>query len=430
MHVKLKLKTVRNVVVGLILVALGFSGGWWGGQRELLKKGGVDLGLPKRVVNVNTPAEFQDVDFSLFWEAWGKMEQNFYDPGKLDAEEMVYGAIEGMVGSAGDPYSIFLPPSDNQRAEEDLSGSFEGVGIQLGYRDGQLAVMAPLHGMPAEAAGVKAGDYILRIKDESKGVDVDTQKMSLPHAVELIRGEHGQVVSLTLYRDNNGGQPFEVSMARDTIVVPTVEVTFWPAGGIVEGTKADEASYPDGSVAQLKLSRFGDKTEDEWNSAVSRILGRGDLEGIVLDLRNNPGGYLNGAVFVASEFLSEGLIVKQQGRIEAESFGVNRRGSLIGKPLSVLINGGSASAAEIVSGALRDRLGVTLVGERSFGKGTVQNIISLPHGTSMHVTTSQWLLPEGDSIQETGLTPDVVATDSAETAVDEQLQAAIKQVGK
>ncbi len=124
------------------------------------------------------------------------------------------------------------------------------------------------------------------------------------------------------------------------------------------------------------------------------------------------------------------MIVKQQGRIEAESFGVNRRGSLIGKPLSVLINGGSASAAEIVSGALRDRLGVTLVGERSFGKGTVQNIISLPHGTSMHVTTSQWLLPEGDSIQETGLTPDVVATDSAETAVDEQLQAAIKQVGK
>lgn len=409
-----------------IFVALGFGSGWTAGQNNLKSKGGVDLGLPKKLVNVGAPSQYQEIDFSLFWDTWARMEKDYYDPEKLDPEKMVYGAIEGMVASAGDPYTVFLPPQEQQRAEEDLSGAFEGVGIQLGYRDERLAVMAPLKGMPAEKAGIKAGDYILNIKDVGKNIDVDTNRMSLPEAVDLIRGEHATQVTLTLFRENNGGKPFDVTMSRDTILVPSVVLSFVPASGMKDDTVVDQASYPGGSVALLSLSRFGERTQDEWNEAVAKILARSDLKGTVLDLRNNPGGYLDGAIFVAGEFISDGVVVKQQGRNDSQSYSVNRKGKLIGKPLTVLINGGSASASEIVAGALRDRLQTKLVGEKSFGKGTVQSVVDLPGGTGMHITTSRWLLPAGSWIHETGIEPDVEATDSADTLADEQLNAAIE----
>ena len=203
---------------------------------------------------------------------------------------MVHGAIQGMVSSLDDPYTVFLPPVQQQRTSEDLSGAFEGVGIQLGYVDSQLAVMSPLRGMPAEKAGVEAGDYIVHIKDEAKDVDVDTRGMSLPEAVNYIRGEHDMPVTLTLYREG-ADKPFDAVIRRDTIVIPSVDLTF------------EEDPKKSGSIAHIILSRFGERTESEWNGVVDDILGKTDVNGIVLDVRNNPGGYLDGAVFVASEFI-------------------------------------------------------------------------------------------------------------------------------
>jgi len=425
MRIRVNLKIVRNVVLGLILLSMGFSFGYTYREKELKKSGELDLSLPQRLTNTSVPGEYRDVDFTLFWDAWTKLEQNYVDPDKLDKQQMVYGAIKGMVSSLGDPYTMFLPPVEEKRTTEDLAGAFDGVGIQLGYKDEQLAVMAPLKGMPAEKAGVKAGDLILHIKDVEKGIDEDTRGMSLPDAVDKIRGEKGKVITLTLYR-LGADKTFDVDLARDTILIPSVDLQWLtPEGKAV----ADDEGYTGPEVAHLSLYRFGDRTESEWNDAVDQILKQNNLKGIVLDLRNNPGGYLNGAIFIASEFIDSGLVVKQQGRTQSEDYSVNRKGRLIGKPLSVVVNGGSASASEIVSGALRDRLGVKLVGDKTFGKGTVQEQEELAGGSGMHITIAKWLLPSGEWIHKEGIPVAVEATDSAETTdVDEVVQAAIGEL--
>ncbi len=410
---KLKLKTIRSIVVWLIFLVVGSGIGYYLGTQELEVEAG--RVVPKLVVNTESPAEYEEVDFSLFWEVWNKLEDEYLDEEKLDDEIMVYGAIRGMVSAVGDPYTVFLPPQEQKRTEEDLSGSFEGVGIQLGYIQNQVAVIAPVKGMPAEAAGVKAGDLILHIRDDDKGVDVDTAGMSLPEAVSIIRGEHGKKVTLTLYRQNNGNQPFDVQLMRNTIVIPSVELE------VVDDPDGE------GKLAHLSLLRFGGRTEEEWNEAVEEIVAQGGVEGVVLDMRNNPGGYLNGAIFIASEFIDGGVVVKQQGKHQTETFSVNRRGKLTSLPVVVMVNRGSASASEIVAGALRDRLGAKLVGERSFGKGTVQNAETMRNGTGIHITVARWLLPGGDWIHDSGLEPDIEATQSAEEADrDQVLEVALK----
>lgn len=415
MSFKLRLKTIRTFVISLILLVLGGGVGYYYGTGAINAQ--MAQPIRKVVVNEEVPQEYQEVDFSLFWEVWSKLERDYFEPERIDPEEMVYGAIEGMVSSLDDPYTVFLPPQQQQRVEEDLSGAFEGVGIQLGYIDSQLAVMSPLRGMPAEREGVEAGDLILNIKDESKDLDIETVGMSLPEAVSYIRGQHGVPVTLTLYRESQM-QPFEVTIVRDTIVIPSVELSFVP----------DRDGQ--GEIAHIQLSRFGGRTEEEWNQAIDEILANSQVDGVILDVRNNPGGYLEGAIFVASEFISDGPVVKQQGRVQSQEFRVNRRGELTDIPVVVLMNRGSASASEIVAGALRDRKDAALVGTKTFGKGTVQNAEDLREGTGIHITTSRWLLPGGDWIHETGIEPDIEATNSAETPdVDEMLEAALDAFG-
>lgn len=408
----LKLSTIRTLLLALILLVIGGGVGYYYGKGDL--KVNARQGVPQLLVNSQVPSEYETVDFSLFWHVWEKIEAEHLEGSQVDRQEMVYGAIQGMVSALDDPYTVFLPPEEQQRSTEDLSGAFEGVGIQLGYIDNQIGVMAPIKGMPAEQAGVLAGDLILNIKDEEKNIDVDTQGLTLPEAVNIIRGEHGKPVTLTLYRpEGESNQPFDVTINRDTIVVPSVELTF--------------VEQENKKIAHLSLFRFGGRTEEEWNQAVSEIL-ENDVDGVVLDLRNNPGGYLNGAIFIASEFIDSGVVVRQQGKYNTETFSVNRKGRLVGMPVSILINKGSASASEIVAGALRDRIGAPLVGTQSFGKGTVQNAEELPGGSGLHVTVARWLLPGGDWIHESGIAPDVEATDSAQTEQDEMLDAAINQL--
>jgi len=399
MKLRLNLRQIRLVIfiLGLVILA-GGTGYWLGGQEITLQLGG-----PERVkIDRGVPAD-KNLDFSLFWTAWDRLAESYLDKSALKPQEMIYGAIKGMVASLGDPYTVFLPPEENEEVKEDLNGTFEGVGIQLGYRDEQLAVIAPLSGMPAEKEGIRAGDLILRIDDK------ETIDITLPEAVNLIRGPKGTTVKLTLLHQGEK-EPYVVTIVRATILVPSVEVDFLEE-----------------DIAHLKLMRFGDRTSDEWERAVSQILThQPTVKGIILDLRNNPGGYLSGSVFITSEFLSHGVVVKQEdasGR--TESYPVDRTGKLLTQPLVVLVNQGSASASEIVAGALQEYKRAKIVGDLTFGKGTIQEAEDLPGGSGLHITTARWLLPSGASLDKNGIVPDNLIEENPETEEDEQLQEAI-----
>jgi carboxyl-terminal processing protease len=414
---------LRSIVVALLLVTLGGVVGFRlaKGDRIPLLSAAIAQLPSKSLINTQMPANRSSVDFAEFWQVWDRLESQYNDTSKLDARKMVDGAIAGMVSGLGDPYTMYLSKDDQKRTSDDLNGSFEGVGIQLGYKNQTVAVIAPLKGLPAERAGILAGDYILHIKDTAKNVDKDTSGLSLPEAVSIIRGPKGSEVTLTFLRE--GGQPFEKTLARETIVVPSVELEFVEKDGA--------------KIAHIRLSQFGGRTLQEWNEAVSKILADSSVKGVVLDMRNNPGGYLNDAVVIASEFIPDGLIVKQEGRSESIPYYSTGKGRLGKMPVNVLMNKGSASASEIVSGALRDRRGAKLIGENSFGKGTVQDAQELPSGAGLHVTIAKWILPGGDWIHEKGLKPDVEVKISPEDQVknaeedkDPQLDKAVEEILK
>ncbi|RJR23765.1 S41 family peptidase [Candidatus Microgenomates bacterium] len=415
---KLTLRQIRRIILALIFLVLAGGVGYYFGKREVTVIPGTPI--PKiQIQRIIPPDKQAKADFDLFWLVWDRLEESYLDKSQINYSKMIHGAISGMVSSLEDPYTVFLPPSDNEDAKADLRGDFEGVGIQIGYNQDQMvAVVAPLSGTPAEAAGIKAGDIITRIVDEKNGVDEDTAGMSLPEAVKLIRGTKGSTVKLMIYREGLE-KPFEVTLKRDTIVVKSVEVNFEEK----EGKK----------IAVLKLSRFGERTYEEWEEAVNRIKKEESsagnaFGGIVFDLRNNPGGFLQGSIFIASEFLSSGVVVQQdRGDLGKETYSVNRKGKLLKEPLVVLINPGSASASEIVAGALKERGRAELIGEKSFGKGTVQEAEDLPGGAGLHITVARWLLPSGKTIDKEGVSPDYeVKMDETDQTKDPQLEKAFE----
>jgi carboxyl-terminal processing protease len=409
---KLALKTVRNTFLILALGVLVFAGGY---ETAKVRLGKSDNQIIQRFTSNSGEGAVNAADFSKFWEVWKRLENSYVDPSKLDYAKMTWGAMEGLAQSLEDPYTQYLPPKENKQASEDLNGAFFGVGIELGYKDETLAVISPITGSPADKAGVKAGDLILHIKDEKKELDIDTRGMTLPTAVSHIRGDKGTPVVLTMYRDG-GAKSFDITIVRDEIVVPSVELTFVQK----EGKK----------IAHLELHKFGGRTDKEWMAKIAEIVAAKPA-GVVLDLRNNPGGYLDGAIFVSSEFLSSGVVVKQEGRKSSETYSVDRKGNLTTIPLVVLVNKGSASASEITAGALQDAKRAQIVGTQSFGKGTVQEVQDLSDGSSLHVTVAKWILPSGRWIGKEGITPDVAVEDNLETAdIDEQLDKAFETVLK
>lgn len=369
-----------------------------------------------KLSGTNTPDAYKKVDFSHFWEVWGKLEENYFDPSKLDTQKMVDGAIAGMTSALGDPYTMYLPKTEQKRTSDDLQGQFDGVGIQLGYKNQTLVVIAPLKGLPAEAAGVKAGDYILHIRDDAKKINKDTSGLSLPEAVSLIRGPKNSSVFLTFLRE--GGKPEEKELKRDTISVPSVDLTY---------IDKDGKKY-----AHLKLSQFGGNTNAEWKKAVADILSQSTpVKGMILDVRNNPGGFLQEAVAIASEFIPNGVVVSQEGKDQKIPYYALDGGKLTKMPVVVLINKGSASASEIVSGALRDRRQAKLIGETSFGKGTVQDAMELEDGTGLHVTIAKWLTPSGEWVHDKGLKPTIevkIDPNATDMTKDPQLDEAVKQL--
>ena len=389
----MRLKNIRNLFLGLAILAI-------------VSLVSYKIGQGNKII----PSNLGQFDLSLMWKVKEKLSTSFLEKDSIDNQKMKYGAIEGMVAALDDPYTVFLPPEENKSANEDLAGEFGGVGISLGYnKDGILSVMSPLSGTPADRAGVKAGDLILKIVDKNNSVDRETNGISLTEAVNLIRGEIGTEVTLTMFRESNSKR-LELVLKRDNIEVPGVELEW-----LEENNK---------KIAWIKMSKFSEDLFTKWEETITQIKKEknslGDnYGGIILDLRNNPGGYLQASVVVASDFIKEGVIVKQEstkGITEAYSVEKNR-GNLLNDNLVVLVNGGSASASEILAGALKDYNRAKLVGIKTFGKGTVQQPEDFSDGSGLHLTIARWLLPSGKNIHKEGILPDIEikeATDSAD----------------
>ncbi len=378
MIVKLTLKKIRRFILFLILLlGVGF------------------VGYRIGVTRIGSPVE--GTDLSLFWLVWHRLETKYLDRENIDSQKMIEGAISGMVASLDDPYTVFLRPDDNKMNKEDLAGKFGGVGIQLGYKDEVLAVISPLKGTPAEKAGIKAGDLILKIKDDGKKIDRSTSDISLPEAVKIIRGKEGTIVTLTLMR-KEVDKPFDSNIARGRISVPALE-SHW------EEKNGERFAY----VHLLQFTEQMNQDWLKWAVSIEQVKNQSDFGGVILDLRNNPGGYLQGAVFVAGEFLPRGkVIVWQEDREKKRTkFVVDRQGRLLDVPLVVLVNNGSASAAEILAGALDDYQKAEVVGTKTFGKGTIQEPEELPGGAGLHITIAKWLLPNGRSIHKDGIEPTI-----------------------
>ena len=409
---KLDLTLLRKfflpIAVGFLTFVLGYLVGTKG--ISFTKNGS-----PVRLnISQTLPDDKKNLDFDLFWEIWNTLDTSYFDRSKIDDAERVYGAIKGMVASIGDPYTVFLTPSENKVTEEDLSGNFEGIGIQIGFKGTQLAVISPLPGSPAEEVGIKAGDIIAGIKDTEKDIERGTSGITLPEAVQIIRGKAGTKITLSLLREGSD-RPIIVDVERKSIDVPSVVLKF-------EGENE--------SIAHIEVLKFGAETYQEWNDAVLDILTHKNVQGIVLDLRGNPGGYMQSAIDLGGDFIDQGkTVVIQQGadgkKIEFPSSGTDR---LKNYKVVVLVNGGSASASEILSGALRDDIKAKLVGEKTFGKGTIQEPRQLENGVGLHITIAKWLTPSGFWVHGVGLDPDIVIEDNADTPEDEQLQKAIELV--
>ena len=417
---------IRSYIVLVALLLLTGGMGYRLGERHALPFISTSTSPVQTVTNTSNPPS-ASADFSLFWNVWQKMFQYYFDAKTLDAQKMVYGAITGMVASAGDPFTSFLPPKENQDFKQDIGGEFEGIGAQLDLKDGRIIVATPLKGSPAEAAGIKPGDYILKVDGQ------DTTGWTVQDAVTKIRGPRDTKITLNILH-TNARAPVDIPVTRNTILVPSVESWVKSVSSITEIKDASESAQivnrPD-RIAYLKLSRFGDHTNDDWIHAVDGILAEqknGEIKGLVFDLRNNPGGYLEGAVFIASEFIKSGTVVSQKNSDGTkQDLTVDRAGRLTDMPMVILVNKGSASAAEIVAGALKDYNRGKIVGETTFGKGSVQTPFDLTQGASVHITTGKWFLPKGDSISQKGITPDVVVVppDLYSATDDTQLAKAI-----
>lgn len=372
---------------------------------------------------------------NLFYQVLDRVNHDYYDKSKIDTKKILYGAISGMLQSLDDPFTSFFPPAQNTAFKTQLAGEFSGIGAELGMSpDNRIMVISPLDDSPAQKAGIKSGDLII-------GVDgKDTNGWTLGQAVDKIRGPKGTPVKLVVLHDK-AKETASLTIVRDTIQVKSV--TSWLRHFKCDNNSCKVQENCDvncPSIAYVRLSQFGDKTNDEWVKAVNdlypKIQAEKNFKGVVLDLRNNPGGYLQDAVFIASEFIKDGVVVSQvDGTGDKLDMSVSRTGVLLDYPVMVLINKGSASASEIVSGALRDHKRAKLVGEKSFGKGTIQQAVDVDGGASVHISIGKWITPNGTWVHKVGLTPDVeVAFDENKSkqtpGYDNQLLRAVQELSK
>ncbi len=404
--------------LAVLLFGSGFKLGEYKANATKIESPNVNIRNANPVDN-----QVKNVDFGIFWDTWNQLEQKYVDKSKLDPQKMVYGATKGLVASLGDPYTFFMTPDENNQSKQDLGGNFDGIGAELGLKDNKIVIIAPLKASPAEKAGVKTGDMILKVDGES------TAGWTLTQAVNKIRGQKGTKVTLTLGR---GNQQIDVTIIRDVIHVNSIDLSYETANGC-------SSNCP--KVALVKINQFGEDTNTEWDKAMADVVPKWqkrEIKGLIIDVRDNPGGYLDSAVYIASEFLHQNqLIVKQESTTtQNHDYLALRNGQLQDIPIVVLINKGSASASEILAGALRDNNRATLVGETSFGKGSVQEALDLQSGAGLHVTVAKWILPNGVWINGKGIAPDVKVENQVPQgntitkSDDKQLETAIERILK
>lgn len=356
---------------------------------------------------INDPEK--EVNLALLWGVWRLLQQHYIAPEKLQVTQMLYGATSGLVRALDDPYTAFMTPRENQDFKEGLGGLLHGIGAELTLKDGKIMVVAPLKGSPAQEAGLQPEDVITKVN----GADISQE--TLNGVVQRIRGPKGTSVILTIVRADRT-EPFDVTIMRDDITIPSVE-----------SSVKETAS---GSIGVIALNQFGDETVREVEQALRILQKDGKIRGIVVDLRYNGGGYLDGAVELASLFLKQGKVVTVQRRDgEPIHHYVNGRPLEPDFPLAVLINAGSASASEIFAGAIQDNKRGMIVGKTSFGKGTVQEVFDLPGGSSLRVTVARWLTPGGKDLSKEGVHPDIEVDRTpadVEAKRDPQLDAALE----
>src|SRR3989338_4762332 len=369
----------RYIVGVVLLVSLSFIFGVSFGKNSRPEIEKV-TGLSNKETQVATNA-----DFAPFWKVWNTINEKYPKAEEITDQDRVYGAISGLMDSLNDPYSVFFAPEEAKSFEDEIAGNFSGVGMEVGIKDKILTVIAPLKDTPAYRANIKSGDKILKIDDK---IAAD---LSIENAIKLIRGEKGTTITLTIFREGEK-EPKEIKIVLDTINIPTLDTELRPDGIFV-----------------IKLYSFSANSSGLFRDAIkSFALAKTDK--LILDLRGNPGGYLNSAVSVSSWFLPEGKI------IVTEDYGNDKKPEIFRSKgynafndnlkFVILINGGSASASEIVAGAMQDHGRAKLVGSKSFGKGSVQEAIKITPETLLKITVAKWLTPNGNLIEEKGLTPD------------------------
>lgn len=419
------MRTVRFI---LIIVIAGMIGYYLGVTRVSLAWKNFKPNIT--VSSKEPPSMQQRIDFSPMWVVLDKLQTSYYNKEAFDGQKLLNGAISGMVDSLNDPYTVYLPPQQNDDFKQGLAGEFEGIGAELGLRGKQIYVVEPLGGSPAQNAGIRIGDAIIKVDGEV------TTDWTLQQAVEKIRGKKGTKVVLTIVHKDET-KPVDIPVTRDKITVKSVS-SWVKAVKDVENIKLSDTlkKNADQKVAYIRLSQFGDNTNQEWlqltNKLDMQFKQDKNIKGVILDLRNNPGGYLTDAVFITSEFIKSGTVVIQEdSRKERARLDVSREGLLTDIPLIVLINKGSASASEIVAGALQDHNRATILGETSFGKGTIQQAEDLGGGAGLHVTIAKWLTPDGTWVHQKGLKPDVeVKLNAKEPTHDVQIEKAIEELVK
>lgn len=393
---------IKLLIVTLVVLGSYFYGYTVGHHNLVFEKN-----LTPKIINTELRKPRQ-VDFSLFWEAWAIVNQKF--AGTVDNQKMVYDAINGALTSLDDPYTLFLPPDQAKRFNEDLQGSFEGIGAEIEKRDNAITVVAPLEGSPAEKAGLKAKDIVLKIDA------ADTKDMGLEEAIGKIRGKKDSIVKLTVFREGTD-HALELTITRGTIIVKSVKT-----------------AIKEGNIGYIKLNQFGADTKDLMNQAVDEMLAK-KPKALIVDVRNNPGGFLDTAVDVSSLFLKDrGAIVKEQNKDgQVTELKATLNAKLTDLPMIVLVNGGSASASEIFAGALQDYGRAKLIGEKTFGKGSVQELEDVKGGGAVRVTIAKWLTPKDRQINKLGIAPDIevkLTDDDAKNNRDPQYDRAVQELNK